>query len=237
MFIARISRGRTIREFIAGTLFVPTALTFVWLVVFGNSAIYSELLGQGEIAVAVSQDISTALFVLLSTLPGSLILIPLAVVVVLTFFVTSANSGALVIDQLTAATGFDSPAPQRMFWALLEGGVAVALLLGGGLVAIQTAAITTALPLCIIMLFMCRSLFKALRAEAVKDPNRALADVPGEVHEPEAGVGTRPGRFKLFRRVLNLLTLKRWRENGGKAIRNVAGLSTRVLASLQGRNV
>jgi len=214
MFIARISRGRTIREFVAGTLLVPTALTFIWLVAFGNTAIYFELFGNGGVAAAANSDIATALFTLLEKLPGSVIVISVATLVIATFFVTSANSGALVIDQLTAATGFDSPPLQKMFWALLEGAVAIALLLGGGLLALQTAAITTALPFCVIMLIMCRSLFRALRAEAVRDPTRVVGDILGEVHEPASDGAARPVRGGVLHRLLNWLGLRRGRTPG-----------------------
>lgn len=219
MFIARISRGRTIREFVAGTLLVPTALTFIWLVVFGNTAIYFELFGNGGVAAAASSDIATALFALLENLPGSVIVIAVATLVIATFFITSANSGALVIDQLTAATGFDSPPLQRMFWALLEGAVAIVLLLSGGLLALQTAAITTALPFCVIMLIMCRSLFKALRAEAVRDPTRVVADIAGEVHTPGSEGEAPAQRVGLVRRILDWLGLgRRQRQRFGSII-------------------
>lgn len=165
MFIARISRGRTIREFILGVMLVPTLLTFVWLVVFGNTALHIELFQGGGIAPAVQANVPVALFVLLEKLPWSGATSVLAIVVIATYFVTSSDSGSLVIDILTADGDLDPPIRQRVFWALTEGAVAAALLLSGGLVALQTAAITTALPFCAIMLMMCYSLVKGLRAE------------------------------------------------------------------------
>jgi choline/glycine/proline betaine transport protein len=166
MFIARISKGRTVRQFVAGCLLVPTAVTFVWLTIFGNSAIYYELFGGGGIADAVDANVSTALFELLARLPGSGLLSGLAVVVVALFFVTSSDSGSLVVDMLTSGGKTDPPVWQRVFWALSEGAVAAVLLVGGGLKALQAAAICTGLPFCALLLVVCFSLHKALRQEA-----------------------------------------------------------------------
>jgi choline/glycine/proline betaine transport protein len=166
MFIARISRGRTIREFIGGVLLVPVALTFVWLTVFGNTALYLERLGLGtEIVAAVEESVPTSLFVLLEQFPLSAVSSFAATVVVITFFVTSSDSGSLVIDIITAGGDPEPPVPQRIFWAVTEGVVAAILLLAGGLTALQTAAITTALPFTVIMLFICWGLLRGLRAE------------------------------------------------------------------------
>jgi choline/glycine/proline betaine transport protein len=166
MFIARISRGRTIRQFITGVLLVPTLLTFIWLTVFGNTALHIELFGAGGIAEIVQQNVPVALFVLLEQLPWATATSVLAMIVIATFFVTSADSGALVIDILTAEGDLKTPVKQRFFWAVTAGAVAAALLLSGGLLALQTAAITMALPFCAIMLLMCYSLLTGLRAEA-----------------------------------------------------------------------
>jgi choline/glycine/proline betaine transport protein len=170
MFIARISRGRTIREFIAGAMLVPTFLTFVWLVVFGNTALHLELFGVGGIVEAVKANTSVALFVFLEKLPWATISSVLAIVVIATYFVTSSDSGSMVIDILTADGELDAPVVQRVFWALTQGAVAAALLLSGGLSALQTAAIITALPFCGVMLLMCYSLLLGLREEAPRSP-------------------------------------------------------------------
>lgn len=162
MFIARVSYGRTIREFILGVLFVPTLITFAWLTIFGNSALNVEMVGAGGIARAVQENIPVALFVLLENFPLSRITSMLTVVVIITFFVTSSDSGSMVIDIITAGGNPDPPKLQRLFWALLEGAVAAALLLGGGLVALQTAAITTGLPFALVLIFMIYSLRKGL---------------------------------------------------------------------------
>ena len=175
MFIARVSRGRTIRQFIAGVLLVPTLMTFVWMVVFGHTAIHSELFGRGGISEAVSSSTPTALFALLEQLPLPRISAILATLVVATFFITSSDSGSLVIDILTSGGDPEPPVGQRIFWALTEGAVAAVLLVAGGLLALQTAVITTALPFCVIMIFMGYSRRKALRADssAVESSNTA----------------------------------------------------------------
>lgn len=166
MFIARISRGRTIREFALGVLFVPSLVTFLWLTIFGNAALHQEMACDGGIVAAVNQDLSTAIFKLFETYPLARITSGLAVLVVVTFFVTSSDSGSLVIDTITGGGHPHPPVIQKVFWALLEGGVAAALLYAGGLEALQSAAITTGLPFALALLVMAFCLFKALRHHA-----------------------------------------------------------------------
>ncbi|TVQ55543.1 MAG: BCCT family transporter [Phycisphaerales bacterium] len=167
MFIARVSRGRTIREFIAGVLLAPSLIIFFWLVVFGNTAIHFELAGDGGMVEAVQEDISTVIFVMFDALPLSIISSVIAMVVITVFFVTSADSGSLVVNILTAGGDPDPPMSRRAIGAVMIGAVAAILLLTGGLVALQTAAITTAMPFCVVMLFMCYALVKSLRGERV----------------------------------------------------------------------
>jgi len=162
MFIARVSYGRTVGEFIKGVLLVPTFITFVWITVFGNSAINIEMFGAGGIAKAVQENVPVSLFKLLEHYPLQSITSMIAIVVVITFFVTSSDSGSLVIDIITAGGNPDPPVLQRLFWAVMEGLVAAVLLIGGGLVALQTAAITTGLPFSVILLGMCVALHKGL---------------------------------------------------------------------------
>ncbi len=182
LFIARISRGRTIREFIAGVMLVPTALTFFFLTVFGDTALYmqmglSERFAGVDLVGVVRDDLSTAIFAMLGELPLQMITTTLATVVIAVFFVTSADSGSLVIDTITSGDHPDRGAAQRIFWSLTEGAIAAVLLVTGGLVALQTAAITTALPLSLIMLVTCVGLTRGLRAEAVtSDPITALVE-------------------------------------------------------------
>jgi choline/glycine/proline betaine transport protein len=165
MFIARVSRGRTIREFVTGVLLVPTLLTFFWMVVFGGTGIALDRATEGAMFAAVDDNVSTAVFVMLEQLPMTLITTVLTTMVVAVFFVTSSDSGSLVVDILTSGGDRESPPWQKVFWALLEGAVAAILLVAGGLAALQTAAITTALPFAAIMLLICFSLHKGLRAE------------------------------------------------------------------------
>ena len=166
MFIARISRGRTIREFILGVLFIPAGFTFLWLSIFGNSALFIELdeLG-GEITSAVLSDMPTALYVFLERLPFAPVICLLATLLIVTFFVTSSDSGSLVIDIITSGGNNNPPVWQRIFWAISEGVVASVLLLAGGLGALQTAAISSALPFSLVMIFICVGLYQALQVE------------------------------------------------------------------------
>jgi choline/glycine/proline betaine transport protein len=162
MFIARVSYGRTVREFIKGVLFIPTLVTFIWMTTFGNSALNIDMFGAGGIATAVQENIPVSLFVLLENFPLDLVTATLAVVVVITFFVTSSDSGSLVIDIITAGGNPEPPKVQRIFWAVMEGLVAATLLIGGGLVALQTAAIASGLPFAVVLLGMCYSLHRGM---------------------------------------------------------------------------
>ncbi|WNO54939.1 BCCT family transporter [Stakelama saccharophila] len=165
MFIARVSRGRTIREFISGVLLVPVAFTFLWMTVFGNTALWQEVNHIAPIAQLVKNDMPVALFSMLANLPLSYITTGIATLLVVTFFVTSADSGALVIDMLTSGGAENPPVWQRIFWAFTAGAVAAVLLLVGGLDALQTATIVSALPFTVVMLFICYGLYKALSSE------------------------------------------------------------------------
>jgi choline/glycine/proline betaine transport protein len=165
MFIARISRGRTLKEFVPGVLIVPTLLTFLWLSTFGGSAMFLELNSLADIASAVTGNIATSLYVLLEQFPLSAVTSVVGVVLVTSFFVTSSDSGSLVVDSLTAGGKLDAPVPQRIFWALTEGAVAAVLLIGGGLGALQTAAISTGLPFAILLIILMWSLLEGLRKE------------------------------------------------------------------------
>ncbi len=188
MFIARISRGRTIREFLGGVLLVPPLLTFLWFSVFGGAAIYLQLGGSDAMAQAVNQDISTALFTLLHNYPLAQVTSFIGILLVFVFFITSSDSGSLVIDIITAGGHLDPPVPQRIFWALTEGVVAAVLLSGGGLLALQTAAITTGLPFAVIMVFMCVGLYRALNQEMPKlTPAQLRPTAPPTDKEREAG--------------------------------------------------
>lgn len=182
MFIARISRGRTIREFIIGVLLVPAGFTFLWLSLFGNTALTMELADTGVGLVnAALTDSPTALFVMLEQLPWSNIMSLFATLLIITFFVTSSDSGSLVIDIITSGGNEDPPVWQRIFWAVTEGAVAAALLLAGGLSALQTAAISSALPFAFVMFLMCFGLYKGLNSERLRRPYR-----PGPAPVPQS---------------------------------------------------
>ncbi len=165
MFIARISRGRTLKEFVLGVLIVPSLLTFFWLSTFGGSAMFLEINAMADIAGAVTENVATSLYVLLEQFPLSAVTSVVGVVLVTSFFVTSSDSGSLVVDSLTAGGKLDAPVAQRIFWALTEGAVAAVLLVGGGLGALQTAAISTGLPFAILLLILTQSLLKGLKSE------------------------------------------------------------------------
>ena len=165
MFIARISKGRSVRELLTGVIFLPSILCFLWMAVFGGSAIDLQLSGERDVATAVNDNVATALFDMLEAFPLTGIVSLVGVLLLVSFFVTSSDSGSLVVDHLTSGGKLDSPKPQRVFWAIMEGLVASVLLLGGGLSALQTAAVATGLPFAVILLVMCWSLKKAFTEE------------------------------------------------------------------------
>ncbi len=164
IFIARISRGRTVKEFIFGVLLVPTLLTFVWMSVFGGSALYQELIGNTAISEAVNENVATAIYKLLEQYPFAFLSSLIGVVLVTSFFITSSDSGSMVVDTLTSGGRHDAPVGQKVFWASMEGVVAGILLVGGGLTALQTASILTGLPFALLLIVLCFSFYKSLSA-------------------------------------------------------------------------
>ncbi len=179
LFIARVSRGRTIREFAMGVLFVPTGFTLMWMTFFGNSAI-DLILNQGldSLGDAVSSDVSVALFAFLEQFPMAGVLSFLATIMVVVFFVTSSDSGSMVVDMLCSNGHDDTPIWQRVYWAGGEGVVAIVLLLAGGLGALQTMTIASALPFAAVLLVATYGLIKALRVEAHKRASLQLNVAP-----------------------------------------------------------
>jgi BCCT family betaine/carnitine transporter len=166
MFIARVSKGRTVREFIIAVLLIPTLVTLVWMSVFGMNALYQAQNGIGSLAGGMS-SMSLATFQMLENLPFSQITTLVGVVLVLIFFVTSSDSGSLVIDGITAGGKHDAPVPQRIFWATMEGLLAGALLFGGGqqaLAALQAGTVAAGIPFTVVLLLVCISLYKGLAA-------------------------------------------------------------------------
>jgi len=169
IFIARISRGRTIREFIVGVLGVPTLFVFAWLTIFGGTALYLELFEEGVgIATAVAEDTTVALYATLEHLPWVTLTSSIATLLIATYFITSSASGTYVIDALVSRGAIHSPTRQRVIWGITEGAVAATLLIVGGeraLDSLQTASLTGGLPVAIILAFCCYSLLRALRRE------------------------------------------------------------------------
>ena len=163
MFIARVSRGRTVREFLIAVLLVPSLVSVLWMTAFGGTAI-GQFVADGFTGV---QDVALELklFVMLGELPLTAITSFVGIVLVIVFFVTSSDSGSLVIDTITAGGKVNAPVPQRVFWVIGEGVVAIALLLGGGLAALQAMAVSTGLPFTIVLLVGCIAIIKGLMSE------------------------------------------------------------------------
>ncbi|MCO5081772.1 MAG: BCCT family transporter [Rhizobiaceae bacterium] len=163
MFIARVSRGRTVREFLICVLLIPSAVCILWMTTFGTAAL-NQIIEQGSSAIA-DASLELQLFIMLEGLPLAAISSFIGIVLVVVFFVTSSDSGSLVIDTITAGGKVDAPVPQRVFWAIFEGLVAIVLLLAGGLAALQAAAITTGIPFALVLLGMCVAIWKGLSSE------------------------------------------------------------------------
>ncbi len=169
MFIARVSRGRTVREFITCVLLIPTIVSAIWMTAFGGTAINQLITSVTESAVygfvieAYVPELS--LFGMLSELPFAAITSVIGIVLVIVFFVTSSDSGSLVIDTITAGGKINAPVSQRVFWVIFEGLIAATLLIGGGLVALQAASVSTGLPFAIVLLLACYALIRGLMSE------------------------------------------------------------------------
>ncbi|NVK41792.1 MAG: BCCT family transporter, partial [Oceanospirillaceae bacterium] len=163
MFIARVSRGRTVREFIVCVLLIPSLVCVFWMTAFGGTAI-GQIVNDGYQAVA-DASLELKLFTMFEALPMTQITSFVGIVLVVVFFVTSSDSGSLVIDTITAGGKIDSPIPQRVFWAVFEGLVAIALMLGGGLGALQAMAVSTGFPFTIVLLIACYAIVRGLMTE------------------------------------------------------------------------
>jgi len=177
MFIARVSYGRTVREFLTAVLIVPVVVSTIWMSAFGGTGVDQARDGVGALAEGIG-DSSLALFQMLQELPMTEITSFLAIVLVLVFFVTSSDSGSLVIDSITSGGKTDAPTAQRIFWVIIEGAIAAVLLAVGGaaaLNALQAGSVSTGLPFAIVLLLMCVSLIKGLHHE------RQLMKLQGKV--------------------------------------------------------
>ncbi|MCF7779676.1 BCCT family transporter [Sulfitobacter sp. M220] len=169
MFIARVSKGRTVREFIICVLLIPSLIIFIWMGVFGGIAI-DQILTSPETSLVKANVIDSyspelSLFGMLNELPFTKTASTIAIVLALVFFVTSSDSGSLVVDTITAGGKIDAPVPQRIFWCVVEGLIAIVLLIGGGLSALQAGVTATGIPFSILMLVMCYTIYKGLRSE------------------------------------------------------------------------
>lgn len=165
LFIARVSRGRTIREFIVGTVLAPSLAAFVWFSVFGGAALHMEIWQSVPISEAVKADVSTALFAMFDAMPGGALMSAVAVVLVLVFFVTSGDSATLVLGMMSTGGNPDPSGRVKLMWGLLVSGIATSLLLAGGIKAVQTATIVFALPFTVVILLMAWSLWRAIRED------------------------------------------------------------------------
>ncbi len=162
MFIARVSRGRTVREFLISVLLIPSTACVLWMSVFGGTGISQYLAGFTEVA---SLDLPLQLFGMLDSLPLAQITSFIGIILVVIFFVTSSDSGSLVVDTIAAGGKINAPTPQRVFWCTFEGLIAIALILGGGLVALQAMAVSAGFPFTLVLLMSCVALVKGLMSE------------------------------------------------------------------------
>lgn len=208
IFIARISRGRTVREFVAGVLLVPTLVTFLWFSIMGGTALWEQRFGGGSLISAEGDvDQNIALFQMLELLPGSAILSGLAIILIIVFFVTSSDSGSFVIDMISHGGSTTPPVWSRVMWSVLEGTIAAVVLLAAGdalgLRALQVLAILVAAPWSVVMIVMCISTAKALGAESKRTLRLERAafrsEVVDEIRDAEM-VGEKPPRGHVSRR-------------------------------------
>jgi choline/glycine/proline betaine transport protein len=165
IFIARISHGRTIRQFIAGVMLVPTIAGIMWFSIMGGAGLFRQFFGKGDLVENGKVDVESALFKILSDLPWGGVFSFIGILLVAIFFITSSDSGSLVVDMLASGGHPNPPTWSRVLWAAIEGVVAIALLLAGGLTSLQSAALATALPFSVILLLMSWSTIRALRLD------------------------------------------------------------------------
>jgi len=164
-FIARISKGRTLQDIAIYGLLVPSLFSMLWMSVLGGTALDMQLNSVVDLAQVVTDDSSMGLFKMLENLPYYKITAILSIILVGTFFITSSDSGSLVVDFMTSGGKLDAPKGQKVFWAFMEGSIAIALLIGGGLSALQSASISTGFPFAIILIFVSISLLKSLKQD------------------------------------------------------------------------
>ncbi|CAG9620043.1 Ectoine/hydroxyectoine transporter [Sutcliffiella rhizosphaerae] len=173
-FIARVSRGRTIREFVFGVLIVPPVIALFWIAVFGGTALHLDLFGGTTIAQAVDADITSALFVTLAELPFSLLLSGLSILLIITFLITSADSATYILGTMTSGGSLNPPLLLRVIWGTLMAAIAAVLLMASGLEGLQTASLVSALPFTVILIAICYSLFRSVKSEPGLKRNRKI---------------------------------------------------------------
>lgn len=164
-FIARVSKGRTIKEFITYVMIIPSLFGFIWFSVFGGTGLHLEMFKGVHMADAVKKDTTMALFLMLEQLPWGTIVAFVATILIMTFFITSADSATFVLGMLTSDGKLDPSTKVKLTWGIMQSAIAVVLLISGGLNALQTAAIVAALPFAVVLIGMCISLVKSLQAE------------------------------------------------------------------------
>ncbi len=172
VFIARISRGRTFREFVMGVLLVPTLFTIIWFSIYGGMALYEEVYGAGGLAVLVQQDVNTTLFAFFDRLPFSLLLSCIGLVLVFIFVVTSVDSATFVLGMLTTNGSLNPPVRRKLTWGITLGALGAALMFAGNPVAIKAVSIVGAIPFTFILLLQIAALLRALAEDtAEEDPS------------------------------------------------------------------
>ncbi len=195
MFIARVSRGRTFREFVMGVLLVPTVITVVWIGVFGGTALYHELFGMGGIVAAVDRDVATALFATVEAmelgLAGQILSLALLVLIA-TYLITSANAGTLVINTILSGGDPEPPTFHRILWGAVLGLLTSVLLMAGGLETLQAAVIMAALPFSVVIMLMIAGLLKALHRERYAARTGERAEAPREPWADLGDAGVQP---------------------------------------------
>lgn len=189
LFIARVSRGRSIREFVLGTVLAPTLAGFLWFSVFGGTALTLEVMRGIPLSEAVSADVSTALFAMFDALPLGAIMSVAATVLVIVFFVTSGDSATLVLSMMSTGGHENPPARVKIIWGALISGIAISLLLAGGLKAVQTATIVFAVPFALVIILMTVALWRGVRDDWREENRRerALRRRMREMMEPPRG--------------------------------------------------
>ncbi|PAU76833.1 BCCT family transporter [Halomonas salipaludis] len=197
MFIARVSRGRTFREFVMGVLLVPTVITIIWIGLFGGTALYHELFGAGGIIQAVDDDVATALFATVAAMDLGIVGVGVSavlVVLIATYLITSANAGTLVINTILAGGDPEPPTGHRIIWGAVLGLLTAVLLLAGGLETLQSAVIMAALPFSVVVILMVVGLLKALHGERFAARTGARTEAPREpwVDLDDAGIQATP---------------------------------------------